>query len=232
MRNNFCRFVLLCVLSGMLFINSLTLYAYAGEVIKSHKNVSKKIALTFDDGPHPVYTKRILDILAKYDVSATFFTIGKNASLNSELICRIINEGHEIGNHTWNHQLTWLLGRDALIYELSKTERVICEISDFRPKLFRPPDGRNSITISQVAREMDYSVILWTIDTRDWETKTKVGEIVTNITSNIHSGSIILCHDYVNRTDSVTPDAIATVIPLLLERGYRFVTVSELIYSS
>jgi peptidoglycan/xylan/chitin deacetylase (PgdA/CDA1 family) len=216
----------------MLFINPLTLHAYAGEVIKSHNNLSKKIALTFDDGPHPVYTKRILDILDRYDVSATFFLVGQNVVNSSGLICRIVNEGHEIGNHTWSHQHTWQLGRDAIIYELNKTERVICEISDFRPKLFRPPDGRNSAAIIQAAKEMDYSVILWTIDTRDWERKTKSGDIVNSITNNVRSGSIILCHDFVSRTDSVTPDAIAIAIPLLLERGYRFVTVSELIYSS
>jgi peptidoglycan/xylan/chitin deacetylase (PgdA/CDA1 family) len=218
----------------LLFINlpSSGIYAYAGEAIKSHKNINKKIALTFDDGPHPVYTKRILDILAQYNVSATFFLIGENAVRSSDMICRIIDEGHEIGNHTWSHRLTWKLGRDAIIYELNKTERVICEVSDFRPKLFRPPDGRNSVAITQAAKEMDYRVILWTIDTRDWEPKTKSADIISNITSNVHSGSIILCHDFVTRTDSVTPDAIATVIPLLLERGYRFVTVSELIYSS
>lgn len=231
MRSNLLRFVLLCVLCGMLFINP-AIYAYNGEAVKSHDNFSKKIALTFDDGPHPVYTKRILDILAQYNVSATFFLIGENAARRSELIWRIINEGHEIGNHTWSHRLTWKLGRDALIYELSKTERVICEVCDFRPKLFRPPDGINNFAVREAAKEMDYNIILWTIDTRDWERKTKVDDIVANITSNVCSGSIILCHDFVSRTDSVTPDAIAAVIPLLLDRGYRFVTVSELIYSS
>lgn len=235
MRIKLIRFVLICVLFGILFAAAppCGLHAsYAGEVIKSHDNYNQKIALTFDDGPHPVYTKQILDILYDYDARATFFTIGKNASLHPDLIRRMINEGHEIGNHTWSHHLTWTLGRDSLLNELDETERIICEISDFRPKLFRPPDGINTTTIREAAAEMDYSVILWTIDTRDWEQSTKTDDIIAKVMENVGSGSIILCHDFVSRRDSVTPEAIAALIPLLLREGYRFVTVSELIHSS
>lgn len=205
--------------------------AGGGEAIKFHDNNEKKIALTFDDGPHPVYTERILDILAEYGAKATFFSIGENAQRRPEIIKRMVEEGHEIGNHTWSHHLIWELNRDGVINELIRTATVISEICDFQPKLFRPPDGLSTNAIKEAAMQMDYSVILWTIDTRDWERSTTADAIIKNIMSNICAGSIILCHDFVSRPNSITPDAVSRFIPRLLDEGYRFVTVSELIYS-
>lgn len=203
----------------------------SGEAIKSHDNSLKKIALTFDDGPHPEYTEKILGVLAENEIKATFFMIGENVSRRPELVKRIAEAGHEIGNHTWSHRKTWKLDYGALLDELNRTEDAIFEACGMRPSLFRPPDGIRSAAMATAAEQMDYKVILWTVDTRDWERKTTKSIMTCTILNNVRSGSIILCHDFVSRSDSVTAGALAEAIPKLIAEGYDFVTVSELLDS-
>lgn len=198
-------------------------------IIHSHDNKSMKIALTFDDGPSIKYTGIILDILKKYNIRATFFVIGENAEQYPELVQREILEGHEIGNHTYSHCKISKLDSSSIQNELICTEEVIYEIDDYRPSIFRPPEGKITGKVVAAARELDYSIIMWNIDTRDWA-HTPVDEIVDNVLTNVKSGDIILFHDFVSKT-SPTPQALEKIIPILLERGYNFVTVSELIGS-
>ena len=185
-----------------------------------------RIALTFDDGPHPEYTAQILDILAEYGIHATFFVIGENVDLYPDMLQRTVSEGHEIGNHTQTHPLK-NLSREQMEKELSDCETTIGEWIDCRPRIFRPPGGIISETVTAIAEDHRYRVILWSIDTRDWA-HTPVGQITKTVLDNVGAGDIILMHDGI-KCNSPTPQALRVLIPALLERGYCFVTVSELL---
>ena len=186
----------------------------------------RRIALTFDDGPHPEYTAEILDILAEYGIRATFFVIGENVDLYPEVLQRTVAEGHEIGNHTQTHPLKNLSG-EQMEREISECESTICEWIDCRPRLFRPPGGIISQTVTALAEDHCYRVILWSVDTRDWA-HTPVERITKTVLDEVGAGDIILMHDGI-KSNSPTPQALRILIPILLERGYRFVTVSELL---
>ena len=199
-------------------------------VYSSHMNDGNKIALTFDDGPHPQYTPLILDILREYNVHATFFLIGENAERNPELVRRILREGHEIGNHTYLHKNLKEHTSGGIYEEISMAEEAILRIADQRTKLLRPPGGLYDKQVCETAHRLDYDIILWTVDTFDWKHPTPE-EIIQTVESNVQCGDIILCHDFIGGAPSPTPDAIRKIIPDLLKRGYEFVSVSELIYS-
>ena len=185
-----------------------------------------RIALTFDDGPHPQYTAEILDILAEYDVRATFFVIGENAERCPQLLEREVAEGHEIGNHTQTHPLRDL-PREQMEAEISACEATVGEWIDRRMHLFRPPGGILSQAVMTLAESRRYRVILWSIDTRDWA-HTPVEQITKTVLDEVGAGDIILMHDGIE-SQSPTPSALRILIPELLARGYRFVTVSELL---
>lgn len=197
------------------------------DIYRKNENEYMKIALTFDDGPHPRYTPQILDILDEYGVKATFFVIGVNAEYYPDVVEEVIKRGHEIGNHTYSHPHVSCLNSDNLKVEVEKCESVIYGLTDHKTKLFRPPEGMIDADVRSVLRSLDYKVILWDIDTMDWA-HTPPKSIAENILDNITSGDIILMHDYVAH-NSPTPEAMRIFIPKLIERGYRFVVVSELI---
>lgn len=198
------------------------------DVYFSKENENKQIALTFDDGPHYKYTGEILDILAEYDIKATFFVIGKLAELHPELVIRELTEGHEVAGHTWSHPHLAGISEEMLISEINATEELLFEIAEYRPRLFRPPEGKCGDIVRKVAGKLDYEVVLWTVDTKDWA-HTPSDKIVECVMNNTKSGSIILCHDFIG-TNSPTPDALRSFIPKLLAEGYEFVTVSELLF--
>ncbi len=189
----------------------------------------KRIALTFDDGPHYKYTAEILDILAENDVKATFFVVGSLAERYPELILRELSEGHEIASHTWSHPHLSKLPEATLESELSATEELLYELAEYRPKLFRPPEGKCPDSVRRVAAHLDYEVVLWTVDTRDWA-HTPTETIVKTVLDNTEPGAIILCHDFIGG-NSPTPEALRKFIPELKRNGYEFVTVSDLLYT-
>ncbi len=186
-----------------------------------------KIALTFDDGPHPKYTERILDILARYDIKATFFVVGENVEYYSETAKRTVREGHEIGNHTYSHPHLRGIDSASLAEEVRRCEKTVEQLLGCKTTLFRPPEGVVDDAVKSMAVESSYDLILWRIDTRDWA-GTSTYDICENIKTNIRDGDIILMHDYITK-NCHTVDALESIIPTLLERGYKFVTVSELI---
>jgi polysaccharide deacetylase family sporulation protein PdaB len=196
-------------------------------VYSSCENNAMQIALTFDDGPHPVYTPKILEILEKYQIPATFFMIGENVASYPSLVKKVFERGHEIGNHTYSHPKLNRCEKKTLHQELQRTDQAIFEAVDCHPTLFRPPEGFCNELLAKQSAQWGYKVILWNIDTRDWA-HTPVENIVSYVKKNVKSGDILLFHDYIAK-DSPTPKALEILIPYLLEEGYQFVTVSELL---
>ena len=150
----------------------------------SAPNDEKKIALTFDDGPHPQYTEEILAILRQYGIKATFFSIGENITYYPDAFAQIVADGHEIGNHTFSHPHMQNEDVNALTTELTQTEELICNRGALSSALFRPPEGVCSDTVCRVAKELNYSIILWTVDTKDWSHPTP-DTIVNNVTKQV-----------------------------------------------
>ncbi len=219
----------LCIcLSAVLLLPQKCGAFYDGDVLYSCcQTQSKKIALTFDDGPHPVYTPEILGILEEYGVKATFFVVGQNAEYYPELVKKEVDSGHEVGNHTFSHANLRNGTYETVSGEIARTERMIYENTDFRSRLLRPPEGIYSQIVCDAAADFDYTIVLWSVDTRDWaHTPSEV--IAEHVLSEVQGGDIILLHDFIGK-DSPTPEALRLIIPRLLEKGYKFVTVSELL---
>lgn len=212
----------------LIFMHAGNFYCRASkQVYFNNKNNQMKIALTFDDGPHPRYTPQILDILDKYGVKATFFVIGENAKYYSDALIQTASRGHEIANHTYSHITLSGSNLYRLKSEIETCEAEIFKFTEYMTKLFRPPEGTICSELTSIADNMDYTVILWNLDTRDWA-HTPPDKIAQNVITNIKPGDVILMHDFIGR-NSPTPKALEIFIPVLLEKGYKFVTVSELI---
>lgn len=215
-------------LTAAILVLSLTLLMpFSALAANGEASRPKRLALTFDDGPHPTQTDRILDLLAKYSIHATFFVIGSNASYYPKPLRRAAEEGHEIGNHTYTHPRVTGQSTAAFTEELEKAEQIILKITGKRPVFFRPPMGVQDNVVRTVADQKGYELVLWTVDTRDWA-GASAKSIEKNILKNATDGSIILCHDYI-AGENHTWEALSQVIPQLLEQGYEFVTVSELL---
>lgn len=187
----------------------------------------RRVALTFDDGPHEVFTPHILDILEKEEVNATFFVVGKNAETYPELIDRIIDDGHEIGNHTFEHTYLKGLDRTRQTREIELCDDELFYHSEYNSHLLRPPGGLYDDNVLDICAERGYAIVIWSIDTRDWA-GTSAEEIAKTVLDNIEDGAIILMHDY-NRRGSHTVEAVSYLVPEIKKLGYSFVTVSELI---
>ena len=188
----------------------------------------KRVAITFDDGPHPRYTPQILDILAEYGVKATFFMVGSNATYYPELVKRVLAEGHEIGNHTYSHYHTVHVKSEELTRDILACSEVLARFMDGKaPKLFRPPEGVFNEEIKALCKAQGYTIVMWSVDTRDWA-HPSVAEIVAGVRENVQDGAIILMHDFIGK-NSPTPAALRQILPLLQESGYELVTVSRLL---
>ena len=184
------------------------------------------IAITFDDGPDPVLTPRLLDLLKERGIHATFFLVGRNAAAFPDVVRRIVAEGHEVGNHSWSHPLFTQLGKDSVESQLRRTHDAILKACGTAPLLYRPPYG--AVGVSQRARiekTFGYPAILWDVDPQDWKTPRTAQKVYDRIHSQTHPGSIILCHDIHEPTVAAMPATLDD----LTARGYRFATVTQLI---
>ena len=197
------------------------------KVYRSVETEKKQIALTFDDGPHPTLTPKILEILARYHVPATFFMVGQNVLNYPEAARAVIDAGHEVGNHTFTHPHIASLNEQAIFEEIGRCEDALEELCEYRPHILRTPQGVLTPSLEKCLLEEDYILVLWSLDTRDWDNKS-TDAIVRSVLDGVKSGDIILMHDYIGY-NSKTPEALETIIPELLSLGYEFVTVSELL---
>lgn len=194
----------------------------------------KVIALTFDDGPSPEYTPLILDVLKKHNVKATFFLVGKHVKKYPDVARRILAEGHEIGNHTYSHRDLVPSTRKKLKREILQNQELIKEYLGVKTVLFRPPRGIYSEAVRQFVVQNGLLMVLWSMSGIDWA-GTPASLIAKRILRYAHPGAIILLHDSgaLIRSEGHsrinTAKALDKAIPILKEKGYKFVTVSELI---
>ena len=180
-----------------------------------------KIALTFDDGPSAAWTPALLDGLKERGVKATFFLIGENADKNPEIVKRMAEEGHLIGNHTYHHvELTKVSENEARL-ELADTSAVIVRITGKEPEYMRPPFGAWQRKLEQ---EIQMLPVLWTIDPLDWTTENQ-DEIVNKVVTEAEENDIILLHDCYKSSI----EAGLRIVDILREEGFVFVTVDELL---
>lgn len=179
------------------------------------------IALTFDDGPYPKVTGHILDVLEKNGVCATFFVLGSRIEGHEDMLTRMDELGCEIGNHSFSHADLTRLSKADCQRELSDTDAEIRRVTGHEASVVRPPYGYYNKTVMSAAER---PLILWTVDTNDWRGKAP-GEIADYVIQQTKEGSVILMHDQ----QTQTADAMEMIIPTLIEEGFRFVTVSELI---
>lgn len=196
-------------------------------VITSGSKTTKQVALTFDDGPNNQYTPQILDILKEQNVKATFFVLGNMVESNPEVAKRIVNEGHVIANHSWNHPHLPQIAKTEIDKELNRTHDIVKSVTGKQMKLMRPPYGEVNEDVLSVLGNKGLSVINWDVDTGDWTGK-KPEEITNTVKSNIQSGSIILMHD-AGGDRSATVQALPSIISELKSQGYTLVTVDQLL---
>lgn len=187
--------------------------------VKEKDNYDKIIAFTFDDGPN-YNTNKLLDVLHKYKVTATFFVLGSKIKSNEDIIRKMDSYNMEIGNHTYSHKLLTKMNGEEIKNEIEKTNQLLFNILGYYPKITRPSYGSVN---KKVKSNIDTPIVIWNVDTLDWKYHNS-NRIVNNILKNIKDGDIILMHDIY----SATVNAVDKVIPKLQEKGYRIVSVSEL----
>ena len=184
----------------------------------------KEIALTFDDGPHPGYTPQLLAVLKRYNVKATFFVVGEQAEKNPELIRDEIAAGDSVGNHTYDHVSLVKIPQDYVSTEIKACGEVLDSITDKTPHLFRPPGGVYDPRIAETAEALGYTTVLWTDDPGDYASP-GTDVILSRTLDKASPGGIILLHDGIQQTIDVLPQIIQT----LRNRGYKFVTVDQML---
>ena len=199
------------------------------------KRAGKKVALTFDDGPSPVWTPLILDELKTAGIKATFFMIGHHVKKYPAVAKRVAAEGHTVGNHGYAHSVVLYYTPAEIEEEIKYTELVIREVTGLTTQYYRPPKAWVTAPIKEKIKSMGYEVILWSLNSKDWVSfnhKT----MVRYLSKNIRNGDILLFHDSGNvwsteggdRTQTVK--AISSLAKSLKKKGYQFVSLEELLH--
>ena len=184
----------------------------------------KWLALTFDDGPHPAYTPKLLAILKQYNVRATFFLVGKMAEQYPDLVRAEMAAGHELGNHTYHHVNLLEIPVGAVATEIKACGEVIQGITGQAPGLFRPPGGDYDKRVAETAESLGYTMVLWTDDPADYASP-GVKLVTSRVLCDLSDGGIVLLHDGVQQT----VDLLAPLLAVLKAKGYEFVTADEML---
>jgi len=213
-----------------------------GQTLVAGIPTQREVALTFDDGPNPPYTDRILDVLKAEHAPATFFVVGRAAVAYPGTLRRIVREGHAIGNHTWDHSHLIVQSTTAMRSELERTEAAIARLTGVHTNLMRPPFGARDFAVISEAHKLGYRVVMWSVPLpKDWE-QPGDATIAKRVVDAVADGSIIVLHDgnegilcarehlpahECDRAQDVA--ATREIIDTLRARGYRFVTIPQLI---
>ncbi len=200
--------------------------------IRRHKFIAgsprrKWLALTFDDGPHQYFTPKLLAVLKQFNVKATFFLVGDMAERHPELVRAELAEGHEIGNHTYDHVNLTKIPTEEVATEIAACGDVLQSIAGVRPHLFRPPGGDYDDNVSEAAEALRYTTVLWTDNAGDWMSPGR-RTIEHKVLRRVSNGGIVLMHDGIQETIDVLPQILTT----LKNEGYEFVTVDEMMPQS
>ena len=194
----------------------------AANIQLSDTSEIKRLALTFDDGPHPSYTEKLLDGLKERGIKATFFVTGEHAALHPDIIKRMYEEGHLIGNHTYSHIQLTSTNRDKFKEELVKTNEVIQDITGEEVQYVRPPYGSWD---KKLETELNMFPILWNVDPLDWCTENAV-RVAQTVITDAKENDIILMHDYYDSS----VEAALLIVDELTKQGYEFVTVDGVLF--
>lgn len=227
-----CRQIIYCIFVAVLILMGLFMKKKSDRVSRADSRsvesrsenmseISPRVALTFDDGPHPVYTKSLLDGLRERGVKATFFVVGENIPGNEKLIAQMEKDGHLIGNHTYDHADISKLSDEKNCEELQKTSDLVKQITGHGTAYVRPPFGNWKDSMDC---QVSMIAVKWTIDTLDWKSR-NAAEIVNKVMQQISDHDMILMHDYY----ATSVEAALQIVDKLKEKGYEFVTVEELI---
>lgn len=196
-----------------------------GELVTSVPVSDSVVALTFDDGPVPLYTDTVLAVLRREDVRATFFVIGNSLARNPDLARRILREGHELGNHSYSHQRMVFVSPSTVREEVEVTDSLIRAAGATGPIHFRPPYGKRLVVLPWYLSRRDRATVLWSLEPDSWFSRH--ADMVRHVSDNVQPGSIILLHvEIPARAEG------RAALPLMIrepkQRGYRFATISEL----
>lgn len=192
---------------------------------------NKTIALTFDDGPDPVYSDMILDVLKEKDVKATFFLIGSKIKQYPTVTERIFEEGHCLGNHTYTHINLEKKGYKEIYNSILQTQTLLQSVCGESLKIFRPPWGKITLEENEKLKKDGFKVVLWDVNSKDYKPNITVNEIIQNVINGVGDKKIVLFHDsdYLGKASRQnTVLALIQIIDLLKDMGYRFVTVDKL----
>ncbi|WP_158220098.1 polysaccharide deacetylase family protein [Tissierella sp. P1] len=196
-------------------------------IIKKIDN-EDSIFLTFDDGPDPRYTLRILKILERYEIKATFFVVANKAKKHPDIINKMIEDGHGLGLHSYSHRSFWLSLFWKTKRDFEKSMEIFNDLN-YSLEYFRPPWGTFNLFTSYFSRKNKLETILWSLNAQDWSKKTTVEHITNKIVDNTKSGDIIVLHDSngAENAPENTIKALEIIIPKLIEKGFKFKTIDE-----
>lgn len=217
----------LALLGIMCLLNTGVFAASTGEPIRHIKTSEKVVALTFDDGPEQPYTEKILGVLGKHNVKATFFVLGGNAKASPDLIKKIMAEGHDLGSHTMYHDKMKNKSVEAIKKDLESVDNILRSQGYKKEITFRAPYGITSPNLKTALQQLDKRMVLFTFLPQDW-TNISAQAIYNNVMKEMKPGLIITLHDGGKRREN-TVKATDMLIETLQKQGYRFVTVSEML---
>lgn len=184
--------------------------------------MSKSFYLTFDGAPNPPGTDRILEVLAKHDIKATFFMEGKRLEGNRECALRVLRAGHDIGNHSYNHPDFDGIPLELCIEEVRKTDEILLEQLGIKTKLLRPPAGKLTKEVEEALLSLGYTLVLWSFSVKDWDGP-DAESIAARTLNQLKNEAVVVFHDHVQWV----PDTLEIIIPEIKKRGFSFKKISQ-----
>ena len=198
--------------------------------IRHGPNTGRRVALTFDDGPDPLHTPKLLDLLQAFGVRGTFFLIGQRASWAPELVRRIVEEGHELGNHTWSHRNLWACGPRQTAGEIMRGHRILEEIVDHAPRWFRPPWGMVNLAVFAATRRLRTPCVLWSVQPEGLR-PVPPDRMADAVLASARPGAIVDLHDAEGVRGA--PERLLAALPSMISgrraRGYELVSLGTLL---